>query len=473
MYSVSIDNIYQLNPGSKDAIQTGSQLKIPQESGSYLFHTIQPKETLYSVSRKYQMKGEDILDANPGLSIETFTAGKTIRIPTNRVTTPMEGSNEYLNQSSTNALLNNRADSKDIKTVKVALLLPFGLKEEAVSSRNSVRNRMVEYYEGFLLALEDIKKKGISVDLQVYDIGSGTDLLPAVLKKPAMQNVNLIIGGLNDKQIKLISYFSHERKIPYVFPFTSKSDEPLNYENVYQINTPQSYLYSKASTAFCNKYKSSNVIIYVPNSHGNKLDFIEVVKKDMTAKNISYKILEGNIQSQDIQNVLDNTKNNVFIPADDGSEALSKLITPLKIVTGADPRLSVSLFGYPSWQVYSTDHASDFFHLNATFYSIFYANPTSSKVKSFQNNYHRWYSKEMINTFPKFGMLGYDTGTFFVQLLNKYGTSYDVNINKLNVTSVQTDFYFERVNNWGGFINTNIYMVEYNPNFTITSNRFK
>jgi LysM repeat protein len=468
MYSVSVEDIYLLNPGSREAIQTGSQLKIPQESGSYFYHTIQQKETLYSVSRKYQMKGEDILDVNPGLSIETFTAGKTIRIPTNRVTTPMDSSNETLNQHITNALLNNPADGKDIKTVKIALLLPLGLKENA-GSKNTVRGRMVEYYEGVLLALEDIKKKGISVDLQVHDIGSGVDLLPALFKKPAMQNVNLIIGGLSDQQIKLIAYYSHERAIPYVFPFTSKSDEPLNYDNVYQINTPQSYLYSKASSAFYNKYKTSNIILYIPDKKGNKMDFIEVVKKDLTAKGISYKVLESETA---IQTVVNNTKNNVFIPADDNSETLSKLITPLKTFMETNPGLSVSLFGYPSWQVYSMEHASDFFRMNATFYSIFYANPTSPKVKSFQNNYLRWYSKEMINTFPKFGMLGYDTSMFFIQLLNQYGTSSDVNINKLSYTGVQTDFYFERVNNWGGFINTNIYLVEFNPDFKITANRF-
>jgi LysM repeat protein len=474
MYNISLDTIYKLNPESESGILAGSKLKIPQESGSYFYHTIQSKETLYSVSRMYQMKGEDILDANPGLSIETFTIGRVIRIPTNRVTTPMEGTNEDCNRKITNNLLNSSDKVKsDIKSIKTALLMPFGLKEE-ITLQNAAGNRMVEYYEGFLLALKDLKKKGISVDLQVYDIGSGVDLLSTILKKPSMQDVNLIIGGLSEKQIKLIAAFSDEKAVPYVIPFTSKTDEPLNYYTVYQISTPQSYLYSKTSAAFCNKYKDANIIFYISDFSKNKMDFIGIVQKDLTMKKIPYKVINGDNLSLEIQNALSSTNNNVFVPSDDTAETLSNLITSLKSVLETTPQTTtVSLFGYPAWQIYTAKYSADFFHLNVAFYSIFYANPTSSKVKSFHNNYIQWYSKEMINTFPKYGILGYDTGMFFIQLLDKYGTSYDVNVNKLNYSNVQTDFYFEKVNNWGGFINTNIYLVEFSPDLTITSNRFK
>jgi LysM repeat protein len=463
MYNVSVETIYQLNPGSEAGIKVGSQLKIPQESGSYFYHTIQAKETLYSVSRMYQMKGEDILDVNPGLSLETFTIGKIIRIPTNRVTTPMTGPSEDYIQTVTNALLSPSTKTETLKAIQVALLIPF-----------TTGNRMVEYYEGFLLALEEVKKKGISVNLQVYDIGSDTGTLSSILQKPSMGNVNLIIGGLSDQQIKLISGFSSENNIPYVIPFTSKSDELLSYSSVYQINTAQSYLYSKASAAFCNKYKDSNIIFYIPGTSGNKMDFIKTVQKDLTAKNRAYQVMNNEkLFYSDILPFLDATKNNVIIPADDGSEALSKLITPLRSVVELKPQISVSLFGYPAWQVSGAEYLNDFFSLNATFYSIFYADPTSSKFKSFYNNYQRWFSKEMINTYPKYGLLGYDTGMFFIQLLHKYGVSYDANINKLNYSGIQTDFYFERINNWGGWINTNLYFVEFKPNATITSQPVK
>ncbi|MDR1526760.1 MAG: LysM peptidoglycan-binding domain-containing protein [Dysgonamonadaceae bacterium] len=467
MYNVQEEAVYRLNPGSRESIQTGAQLKIPQESGSYFYHTIQPKETLYSVSRMYQMKGEDIVNANPGLSIETFSYGKVIRIPTNRVTTPMTGPSEDSIRKSTNALLSASDPPENIPAIRMALLLPFAANASMVA-------RMVEYYEGFLLALEDIKKQGISVVLQVYDIGEKTDRLPSILKKPEMRQVDIIFGGLSEKQIRMIANFSREWNIPYVIPFNSRSDEPMTYATVYQISTPPSYMYSKASSAFCDRYRDATIVFHVPSASGNRMDFIQVVQKDLKAKNIPYQVLtDEEITSSDVLTLLSETKNTVFVPSDDGPDALSKMVVPLRVALDLNPQMLVSLFGYPAWQASGTDYLSDLFRFNATFFSVYYANVTSAKYKTFYNNYIHWYSKELINVYPKFGLLGYDTGMFFIQALNRYGSALAPNIDQLNYSGIQMDFNFERVNNWGGFINTNLYLVDFRSDGTITSHAIK
>lgn len=96
MYGVSVEDIYRLNPESKEGIKAGSTLRIPQKDSAiapsgkadnYTYHTIQPKETLYSLSIKYSVPATDIIVANPGLSTSTFTIGKNIRIPPTRLET--------------------------------------------------------------------------------------------------------------------------------------------------------------------------------------------------------------------------------------------------------------------------------------------------------------------------------------------------------------------------------------------------
>ena len=476
MYNVSVDDIYLLNPGSRKGIRAGDVLKIPQESSSYLYHTIQPQETLYGVSQKYHMKGEDIIAANPGLSVKTFTIGKIIRIPTNMVTTPMQGGNEALNKSLTNSLLSiDNSLPSEVNTVNVALLLPFGAGGDTTVQK-SVQNRMVEYYEGFLLSFEDLKKEGVSINLQTYDIGSGTNKITAILKKKEMKDVHLLIGGLSDEQIKLLSRFAKENNIPYVIPFTSLSNEPMNNPDVYQINTPQSYLYSKASQAFINKYgKGCNVIIISDETGAsNKKEFIEALKQDLQDKNISYKtiVLGANFYN-DIMASLNRNQTNVIVPSDDSAETLSKLIPPLRSITGNQPNLSLALFGYPGWQAQSAKYSSDFFSLNATFYTLFYVDPTSQNIKDFYSTFYKWYTRVIDNNFPKYGMLGYDMGMYFIRLIHTYGSPFYSHINDLKYKGIQTDFYFERVNNWGGFINTNMYLIDYNPDYSITKTLVK
>jgi len=474
MYGVSVDEIYRLNPESKQVIRAGDVLKIPQESSSYLYHTIQPQETLYGLSQKYHMKGEDIIAANQGLSVETFTIGKIIRIPTNRVTSPIKGGNEAINSSRTNALLSMTYPAKTVNTINVALLLPFGTKDNAIIP-NDPKNRMIEYLSGFLLALEDLKKEKITVKLFVRDIGSDVKEIPAILKMNEMQDIHLLIGGLTDEQIKLLSRFAKEKNIPYVIPVTSKSDEPFNNANVYQINAPQSLLYPKASLAFINKYGKDNIIIVSDEAGAsNQKEFIDLLKQDMQDRNISFSTLAmGANFFNDVKALLNNNQRNVIVPSDDSSETLSRLTPQLKSVIENQPDISLSLFGYRAWQAYSEKYSDDFFRLNTTFYTNFYSDPTSEDVKTFYTTFYKWYSRVLENNFPKYGMYGYDTGKYFIRLIHKYGSQFDSNVNDLKYNGVQTDFHFERVNNWGGFINTNMYLINYNSDYSITKDLVK
>ena len=473
MYSVSIDDIYKLNPESRRVIRIGDSLKIPQVSSSYIYHTIQPRETLYGLSQKYQMKGEDIIAANPGLSIETFLIGKIIRIPTNLVTQPIQGGNEIINSSKTNSLLSQIYPPKEVNIIRVALLLPFGIKDTNVEK--TVQSRMVEYLEGFLLAIKEIKKTGISVDLQIYDTGSDTKEISIILSKKEMQDIHLIIGGHFEEQIKLISRFAKEKNVPYIIPLTSQSNEPFNNPNVYQVNTPQSHLYSKASHVFCDKYSRDNIIIILDEADAsNKKDFIDILVQDLQEKRIPYKTLTMSTNFyNDINVLLNKNQKNVIIPSDDSAETLSKLTAPLKSLIESQPGLSVSLFGYPWWQTYSSTFSDDFFRLNTTFYTVFYSNPTSPEMRDFYNTFYKSYTRVLENTFPKYGMLGYDTGMYFIRLIQTYGSQFDSHVNDLKYKGVQTDFQFERVNNWGGFINMNMYLVNYNTDYTITKSIVK
>jgi hypothetical protein len=215
-------------------------------------------------------------------------------------------------------------------------------------------------------------------------------------------------------------------------------------------------------------------VFHVPPAPGNKADYIQAVQKELNAKNIAYKVLtHGELSPADMEAAMDAGKTTVFVPSDDGAEALSKLVVPLRTVLDLHPQFTAALFGYPAWQVSGADYLSDLFRFNATFYSIYYVNATSVAFKSFYNSYIHWYSKELINTYPKFGLLGHDTGMFFIQVLNRYGSAFAANINQFGYSGIQTGFHFERVNNWGGFINTNLYFVDFNPNGTITSHSIK
>ena len=73
----------------------------------------------------------------------------------------------------------------------------------------------------------------------------------------------------------------------------------------------------------------------------------------------------------------------------------------------------------------------------------------------------------MANIYPKYGMLGYDTAYFFLKGLAKYGNKIEENLSSIQVTPIQTGFKFERVNNWGGFINRKVFFVHYSKDYEL------
>ena len=555
MYGVPIEDIYRLNPGSRDRIKAGETLRIPQQkkaaaTESYTFHTIEKKETLYAVSMKYKVPAEEIIKANPGLSTKTFTIGKTIRIPLMPVTEPSEenatvktdapeettytvgkGETMYslcrkfkissseliklnpdlkkglkagmviklpsattgnavasenkqertLSESEVNALLDKPQNIRRVRQIKVALILPFMADRETTSATTS---RFVEYYEGMLLAVDSLRKLGTSIDLSVYDSGEGTQKLKQILDTDALKETNLIIGAVQNDQIGEIARFAEENNIKYVIPFTSRNDDVLSNSLIFQVNTPHSYLYSKAAQAGCNLFADNNIIIVNIDDRDTKTEFLQAFKGEMQERGISHKEIAYNAETflTDILPLLDRERKNVVLPSSSSLDALKQVTTPLRMLaeTGIEEPnpenpeekiqvvFPISMFGYPEWQTYTRDALEDFYMLDTYIYSNFYADNLSERIHNFYNLYKTWYSKTLINTFPKYGILGFDTGMFFFSAIQKYGTNFEKSLDKINYESLQTGFDFHRVNNWGGFINTNIFIVHYQKDFTVT-----
>lgn len=544
MYGVSVDDIYRLNPGSKEGIRAGATLKIPQKdaaiapseskSGDYTYHTIQPKETLYSLSIRYTVPATDIIKANPGLSTSTFTIGKTIRIPatpaeilpttqTETVTKEIDytvGKKETMyricrkfkissvdlikrnpqlkkgvkagmvlkipvqteetvthtpaspEESVVNAMLSAPKDINRVNRIQVALLLPFMTNEATPSSTTS---RFIEYYEGMLLAVDSLRNMGASIELSVFDTGNGTQKIKEILKQDPLKNANLIIGAVQNDQIGMVADFAQKHGIKYVIPFTSKNDDVLSNASVFQVNTPHSYLYSKAAQAGCDLFSDYNIILLGTRDKDEKTEFIKAFKAEMQQRNIPFREVayQGETFATDIEAAFVPEKRNVVVPTSGSLDVLNKIKSPLRMLAETKPEYGITLFGYPEWQTYTRDCLEDFYALNTYIYSNFYADNLSPEVHNFYTLYKNWYSKNLINTYPKYGILGFDTGMFFLEAIRKYGSNFENNLDKMHYKSIQTGFDFHRVNNWGGFINTQLFIVHYKNDYTVSRNEIR
>ena len=433
-------------------------------------HRVERKETIYSISRLYGITEAELIAANPELRTEKLKKGKFLCIPYTSAGNNQKEQEQPVSPTTIptdNELFDkSKKENPKIATIKAAVMLPFmtdgsGNRDEQI--------RMVEYYEGFLMAVDSLKEKGVSIDIYTYDTYNNTSSVKSILAKDEMKNMNIIFGPAYPEQVKPVADFAKKNNIRLVIPFTSKGNEVFNNPSIYQINTPQSYLYSEVYEHFTRKFTNANVIFLdAEDGDKDKADFIKGLKEELKGKHIPFTELKGEaITPESLKGAMNATLDNVFIPTSGTNIALIKLLPQLIVTLRDNPDYRMQLFGYPEWQTYTNDHLASFYELDTYFYSSFYTNNLFPEAIRFSSAYRKWYSKDMSNTFPKYGMLGFDTGYFFLKGLSQYGSNLEDKLNKVTVTPIQTGFKFERVNNWGGFINRKVFFVHFTKNYEL------
>lgn len=497
-HGVSVERICRANPGlSVKNFRVGQVIAIPPKSKATSeattqtpvptpqvqstpteplkpkcrdMHKIQRKETVYSISRMYGITEEELMAANPEIKNKKLKKGKFLCIPyaQKKVTETPKAPTQQEDSTLTDAQLfdKNKKESKKIATIKAAVVLPFNTDGTGTIDEQV---RMVEYYEGFLMAVDSLKEKGVSIDLYTYDSGKTTASVKQILNKPEMKTMDIIFGPAHADQVKPMAEFAEKNNLRLVVPFTSKGDDVFNNPSVYQINTPQSYLYSEVYEHYLRKFPNAHVVFLDANTgHTDKADFIKGLKEELKNRQMTFKELKGeDINPEGMKLVVDSLRENVIIPTSGRNVALIKILPQMIVTSREHPNYNMKLFGYPEWQTYTDDHLASFFELDTYFYSSFYTNNLFPEAIRFTNAYRKWYSKDMANTFPKYGMLGFDTAYFFLLGLHKYGSNFEDSMNQMMITPIQTGFKFDRVNNWGGFINRKVFFVNFTKNFEL------
>ena len=132
-YKVTPANIYNLNPDSQNGLKPDMVLLIPKGNGAIIVekndsmtkHTIVAKETLYGLSKLYNVSVEEIENANPELKKEGLKVGATINIPSKTVAVKSEINSDRKD--------NKKEDKKKDKTTEKEVFHQVEAKETKYS----------------------------------------------------------------------------------------------------------------------------------------------------------------------------------------------------------------------------------------------------------------------------------------------------------------------------------------------------
>lgn len=441
-YNVDVEDIYQLNPSAKDGLRVGQSLRIParhdasttsgrKASPSERIHSISAGETLYRIAKTYGVSEADIIRLNPGISASYFPQGYPLRLPATASVTSVSPSPKAETPE---------AEEELRPAVNVSLILPI-----------SEGGRYVNFYEGFLMALNTLKKDGVSVNLSVHDASTYQELM-SLIRRGELYDADIVIGGKDEDQVKLLASTTGQGL--YVSPFITTYDSPSPHKSTLHINQPAMNVGLNAVEAFLNHYRGRTVY-FVGRTSDRSDVFAQTLRQRLIEEGFPYRTVNLD------RDALKTEGSAVIVPivADQ-----SLAVQTLKAMQGLS---STTLFGYPQWQSYGQSFIEELGKWNSTIFSSFFFDPQGSAEKQFILHYNAWFSKKIADTYPKYSVLGYDLGCYLVRAHSQYGKDFLSMASYLPSDGLQMDIRPVRSGEESVWRNTCFYFITFSPDKTI------
>ena len=168
-YAISLDELYRFNPDLKNVKSLDNQkIVIPKKSSnnlSFVRYRVKTKETLYSISRTYNVSIEDIKAFNPQLYQKELQAGEVIRIPAYKL--PEEYQNVDFNESIKNSNFSAFRHIVLPNERKSDILQKYDISAKDFDSLNE---GIIEIQSGQLVKIVRPKKENEGVDIASLDM---------------------------------------------------------------------------------------------------------------------------------------------------------------------------------------------------------------------------------------------------------------------------------------------------------------
>ena len=506
MYGIDIDDIKAQNPEASKSLKAGTTLIIPTSGNNCIYYTIQPKETLYSIAKKYGVDQSKITSSNPGLSESNFKIGTTIKIPVSRFietvvdTTARKpvgiaGTNcREIYKTGKGETINDVAKSYGISQEELIaanpeiknkigkklskgtfLCIPFSVpptnniepqatqsteKEIVMKKKDNYNivllmpfytdgNKSIEFYRGLLYAIEEMKKQGKSFDISAYNAGQSTTDINKILSNEHIGKADVIISCGSEAVSNIISDYCKSRNIKMFLPFSTAFDAVYNNPSVVLSNMPQSYenaAYTKFF--FASLPKDANVVYF---ECVKQSDLSKSILKELGLRGIQYNAVGESSDIADFQNSFKNGVANVIFlssPLKADYEALhTKLEKSATQLGGKD----FSIFGYDAWKDFDSSTRNTFFNYGVTICTPQFINVYAGGYASSRQFYIDSFKKTPSTNSQRSFFSGYDCANFL------FGD---------NANSLSKPFAFKRVNTWGGMINEGVRVVKFTKNHT-------
>ena len=366
----------------------------------------------------------------------------------------------------------------------VDLLIPLNANrgyDNLEKFEESSSNKFMHYYMGVMLALEDLKKQGIGITLNVFDAPIKNNRISDIKMKMRLDVPDVIVGPYKKSQIKEMGYYSKSKGITMVNPWNAFSSVASDNPNYIQLKPQLKKYYEAIIGDIDERYSPKDVYLIGLDDkyHKRRLAKLQKIHMEQNENADKYNIFIINKDSLargdtafDTLFTKNRWKTKVFILPNWSFKDENFMYSALRRINIEKGEEKVIVYGLPQVLLNSIRIGYNLFkRLNIRVASQNYLDINDWDVKRFKN---RFYKKT--NTFPEkhnYAFDGYDMMMFLGKNLKKYGTKFQYFIEGkeqdfLNNTILLTrnikdaDLKNENLDKINYFENTKMYILGFN-----------
>ncbi|WP_417800510.1 PBP1 and LysM peptidoglycan-binding domain-containing protein [Tenacibaculum sp.] len=471
-YDITKDDLIKFNPEytniQSNNLSIGQVLKVKEIKKTitinkkevlekFLTHTVKSKETIYSLTRFYNVSKEDLIQLNPeypDLADNKLSIGQLLKIK------PIEEVNEAENYSFYKDYIQEDA------SINLAILLPFKASEYKEKSSNDIfennqlANMVTDFYLGAEIAIDSIQKQGVNVYVDVFDTGNRGKNIATILNDNKLENTDVVIGPFYSDKAEIVAAGV---RAPVIFPHYSSKQDKFSSSKLVK-TSPEKSRYAAYLTSFLkDSYQDQEIFVVSDdqNSTNNLVSKIvsELKKHDSISEVHILKPKDGYIKRDRFTSKMTTKRHNWVIFASEDNVVVADALNSM---ISLPDNIKVQVFTTGKGSAYDRIDNNKLAGINFTFVSNTYTDEDAIETKAFNKKY-----LEKNNTIPSdYAVKGFDI-TYDILMRLASGEDLTSTFKKGVSLRVENKFDYHK-KTFGSSTNEGLFIVKYNRDLSLS-----
>ena len=289
-----------------------------------------------------------------------------------------------------------------------------------------------------------------------------------------MKNFDLIIGPVEEHNLKIISEFGRDQQIPVVSPFTEMSYLLKNNPYLFQI-TPSLNIELRNWVKYIADYWDDTMIL-IHNDASFEKEKINFLKQELYEQlairtyfddvNIKEVIINDSV-SFDMEQFLAKEDRNIIIIPSTNEAYVSKILTSLFFLL---EDYDIKVFGMSNWHKFQSIELEYLHQMEVHYYTSFFVDYKKESVMDFIRKFRNIYGTEPFHVSPRgynLSIYGFDLLYYFVTGVYRYGKSFISCPINPDYVPMLGPYAFMKPSRYSGFMNHYSEMIKYGKDLNI------